>query len=106
MTGFALLAFLGMIISATIEGAYIGSDATNIFYRAMNPTFGSNLNVLTAIAGFFMLAWVYVQALWAVFTWDYSFLEGSWEILRVGGWAVSMAMVVSLVLAMRGTGSA
>ena len=106
LAGFGLLALCGMIISATIEGAYIGTDSTNVFYQAMNPSFGSFTNPLTAVGGFFIMAWVYVQAIWAIFWWDYAFLEGSWEILRYFGWAVSISMVVSLVLAVRGTGSA
>ena len=104
--GFGLLFITGMLISATMEGLYMSSDTSNIFYQVMNPDFGSFTNPLTAVGGFFIMVWVWIQALWAIFWWDYSFLSGSWEILRYFGWAVSLAMVVSIVLAVRGTSSA
>ena len=105
LSGFGLLFFFGMIISLTIEGQYFGATEANVFYRLMNPDFGSFTNPLTAIGGFFILVWTFVQALWAILWWDYSFLTGTWEILRYAGWAVSIAMVVSIVLAVRGTSS-
>ena len=105
MAGFGLLFFCGMLISLTIEGLYMGTDTTNVFYRVMNPNFGSFSNPLLAIGGFFIMVWTWIQALWAILWWDYSFLTGSWEILRYAGWSVTIAMVVSIVLAVRGTGS-
>jgi len=105
MTGFALLYLVGMIISLTLEGQYLGVDEANVFYRVMNPNFGSFTNPISAIGGFFIMVWTWIQALWAILTWDYSFLRGSWEVLRYVGWAGSLAMVVSIVLAVRGVGS-
>jgi len=104
-TGFALLYLVGMVISLTIEGQYFGADEANVFYKVMNPEFGSFTNPLTAIGGFFIMVWTWIQALWAILTWDYSFLRDSWEILRFVGLAGSLAMAVSIVMAIRGTGS-
>ena len=105
LAGFALLFLIGTIISLTLEGQYFGVDDANVFYRLMNPDFGNFSNPLTAIGGFFIMAWTFVQALWAIFWWDYSFLTGSWEILRYAGWALSVSMIVTIVLAVRGSSS-
>jgi len=105
MAGFGLLALLGMLISATIEGAYLGADDNNVFYQIMNPVFAEETNALLAVGGFFIWLMQWVVALWRIFMWDYAFLEGSFEIVRTFGWAISIAMVVAVVLAVRGTGS-
>jgi len=105
MTGFALLFLIGTVISVTIEGQYVGVDEANVFYRVMNPNFGSFTNPLSAIGGFFIMVWDWIQAVWAILTWDYSFLQGSFKMFRYVGWAGSVAIVVSLVLAVRGVGS-
>ena len=105
LMAFSILAFCGMLISVTLEGLYIGTDETHVFWKIMNPDFASYTNPLLAVGGFFIWAFGFVQALWIIFFWDYSFLEGPFEILRMFGWAISLAMVVSLVLALRGTGS-
>jgi len=100
------MAYLGgTLISVTIEGNYVGADTTSALTQAMRPPFVDFSNPLTAVGGFFMVAWTYIQALWAMFWWDYSFFEGSWAILKYVGRCASIAMVASVVLAIRGTGS-
>lgn len=105
MAGILFLFVFGQIISLTIESQYVGTNLTDTFYALMRPDFAQFTNPLTAIGGFFIFLWEWVQALWAVFWWDYSFLEGTWEILRVFGWALSISMIVSILMAIRGTGS-
>ena len=105
VVGICMLHLIGTVISLTIEGQYLGTDTTSTFFRMMRPEFGSFSNPLTAIGGFFIMVWAWVQALWAVFWWDYSFFAGYWEILQYLGWCVSIGIIVSLVLAVRGTGS-
>lgn len=105
MTGFVLLYVVGALISLTLEGQYLGATEAGVLHQLMNPEFGSFTNPLTAIGGFFIMVWNWIQALWAVFTWDYCFFEGSLKIFRYVGWAGSIAMIVALVLAVRGTGS-
>ena len=101
----AILFLAGTVISETIEGSFIGATETTVLYNAMNPAFTTTSNPLTAIAGFFMAVWGWIQALWTMFTWDYSFLTGTFALIRYFGWCVSIGMIVSIVLAVRGTGS-
>jgi len=100
-----MLFLIGTIISLSLEGQYAGTGMTDTFFRMMRPSFGSFTNPLAAIGGFFIMVWAWIQAFWAVIWWDYSFLTGVWEILRYFGWCLSIGVIVSLVLAVRGTGS-
>lgn len=104
-TGITLLFLIGTVISVTIQGQYFGESEANIFYKLINPTFTSFTNPLTAVGGFFLWVLDWIKALWVLFTWDYAFLTGSWYMLRVAGWAVSVSFVVGIVMAIRGTGS-
>jgi len=105
VVGLLLLFLVGTLISITLEGEYIGTDTTNVFYKLMRPDFGQFTNPLSAIGGFFLLVWDWLQAFWSVFWWDYSFFVGTWAILKYVGWCISIGIVVSLVLAIRGTSS-
>ena len=105
LVGFPMLWVIGTYISVTIEMQYPGTDTADLFYAMLRPDFGSFTNPLTAIGGFFMVVWDWIQALWIMVWWDYSFLTGVWEVLKLFGFCLSLAWVVSLVLAIRGTGS-
>ena len=105
VVGIAMLYLVGSMMSLTLEGEYLGTGVTDTFFRIMRPEFATFTNPLTAIGGFFVWVWAWVQALWAMFSWNYAFLTGYWEVLRYVGWCVSMGVVVSLILAIRGTGS-
>ena len=101
---FALAYSIGTFISYTIEGQYLGSSFTGTIDQALHPAFVSYTNPLTAIGGFFIMLWDWVQVFWAFASWKYSFFTGAWEIFRYAGWALSVGFIVSLVLAVRGTG--
>ena len=60
--GLLLLFLVGTLISITLEGEYIGTDTTNVFYKLMRPDFGQFTNPLSAIGGFFLLVWDWLQA--------------------------------------------
>lgn len=104
-TAIGLLFLVGTIISVTLEGEYVGADTSNVFYSIMNPEFMEYTNPLTAIGGFFVYVLTWVKGIWKMLWWDYSFLTGSWELLRYAGWAISTAFVIGLVMAIRGVGS-
>ncbi len=106
IVGITMLFFLGTAISLTLEKQYAGTGIIDTFFTLMRPDFSSFTNPLTAIGGFFIMMWDWIKALWSVFWWDYSFFVGSWEILKYLGWCVSIGIIVSIVLAIRGTSSA
>ena len=105
MTSMGLLFLIGTIISVTIQGQYVGADTTNVFNLALDVSFLQYTNPVEAVAGFFVDIGEFLRALWAMFVWEYSFFTGSFAIFRVAGIAVSLAFMVTLVLAIRGVGS-
>ena len=105
VVGMLLLFLTGTIISLTLEQQYLGTSTVDTLFTLMRPDFASFSNPLTAIGGFFILVWNWIQALWDVLTWNYIFFTGYWEILRYVGWCISIGVVVSLILAVRGVGS-
>lgn len=105
VVGICMLFFIGTGISLTLEKQYAGTGLVDTFFALMKPDFASFTNPLTAIGGFFILVWDWIQALWSVFWWDYSFFTGTWAILKYLGWCVSIGIIVSIVMAIRGVGS-
>ena len=105
LTAMGLLFLVGTIISLTLEGQYLDTGDTSIFWNIVHPTFTNYTNPLLAIGGFFIWMLDWARALWKMLWWDYSFFTGSYEVFRYVGLAVSVGFVVSIVLAIRGTGS-
>jgi len=105
IVGLCMLFFIGTGISLTLEMQYAGTGVIDVFFALMKPDFSSFTNPLTAVGGFFIMVWDWIDAMWKVLWWDYSFFTGSWEILKYLGWCVSIGLIVSIVLAVRGTGS-
>lgn len=105
VVGFGMLYLGGTLISLTLEQQYIGADTTSIFFRIMQPEFVEGGGILSNIWGVFKISFVWIQALWAMFWWDYSFLTGTWAVLRYIGWCLSIGMAVAIGMAIRGVGS-
>jgi len=87
----------------TLEKQYAGTGLVDTFFALMRPDFTAGGNI--PIVGFFIVIWEWIQALWSVFWWDYSFFVGAWSILKYLGWCVSIGIVVSIVMAIRGVSS-
>lgn len=105
IVGFVMLFFIGTVISLTLELQYLGTDTTDNFLGLMRPDFGAYTNPLTAVGGFFIMVWSWVQAFWKMVWWDYSFFSGYWVGFKYLGWTISIGIIFSLVLAVRGVGS-
>ena len=105
IVGICMLFLIGTGISLTLEKQYAGTGLVDTFLALMRPDFVSFTNPLIAIGGFFIMVWEWIQVLWSVFWWDYSFFTGVWEIFKYVGWCISIGIVVSIILAIRGVGS-
>ena len=105
IVGMILAFFVGGLISQTIDyqNSYMNPDSHNMFVLLLEPEFVTGGSI--PVIGFFVIAWEWLQAIWVALSWDYSFFTGYWEILRYVGWCFSIGFIVSLVLAVRGTGS-
>ena len=105
MVGFGMLYLAGTFISLTLEQQYIGSDTTSVFFRMLQPPFVEGGGVLSNIWGVFKVTGVWIEAVWSMLWWDYSFLTGTWAALRYIGWAMSIGLATAVILAIRGVGS-
>lgn len=98
-----MLFFFGTAISMTLEKLYAGTGIADIFFVLMRPDFTAGGGI--PIIGFFIVVWEWIQALWSVFWWDYSFFVGVWAIFKYLGWCLSIGIIVSIIMAIRGVGS-
>jgi len=104
----AILFLGGTILSGLLDMQYIGSGEASLFQRLIEG--GEQLNFSNPITGIYSIlkvGWTYMQLIWAMFWWDYSFFYGSYEIIRYFCWTISVGIIVSLILSItRGTSSA
>lgn len=123
LIGLAMLWLIGTLISLTLEGSYLGQEAqyeiqmihgvptqvrvgtTSTLDKLMKPEFSEMTNPISFVVGVFNVVWDYVGLIWNMLWWNYVFFTGAWEIFKYFGWGISLGVVVSLVLAIRGTSS-
>jgi hypothetical protein len=116
LIGLAFLWIIGTTISLTLEGAYFGQEAqydsegtrigtVSTLDRLMSPDFSEMTNPITFVIGVFNIVWDYLGILWNMLWWNYVMFTGVWAILQYIGWCISLGVVISLVLAIRGTPS-
>lgn len=116
LIGLAMLWLIGTLISLTLEGSYIGQEAqydisgnqigtVSTLEKLMAPEFSEMTNPISFVVGVFNIIWDYVGILWNMLWWNYAFFVGVWSIFKYVGWCISLGIVVSLVLAIRGTSS-
>jgi len=101
-----LVAYLGgAIIDQTLmyQAEYISTEATHSFFGLLQPSFTEGGGI--PLIGFFIVVWEWIQFFWYILSWDFGFLQGNFEILRYVLWCISTGIIVSFVLAIRGTGS-
>lgn len=101
IVGLLDLNLIGQLISLTLEGQYLSSDTSSSFYALISFSFSQYTNVVSQIGGFFIVSWDIIRVLWDMFWWDYYFLTGPWVIFRLIGIACSIALAITIVMALR-----
>lgn len=104
----AMLFLGGTILSGLLEQQYLGTSSAGMFHDLMNGYKELNFsNPFVAITSVISVAWDYVQMLWNLFWWNYSFFYGTWEVVRYFCWCISIGIIASLIMSVtRGTSSA
>ena len=116
LVGLAILWLIGSLISLTLEGSYIGQEAqydtngvqigtVSTLDKLMSPEFSEMTNPISFVVGVFNIVWDYLGIIWNMLWWNYAMFTGVWAIFRYVGWCISLGVVISLVLAIRGTSS-
>jgi hypothetical protein len=123
LIGMAMLWLIGTLISLTLENSYLGQEpqyeeqiidgetvlvrvgSVSTLEKLMSPEFSEMTNPISFVVGVFNIVWDYLGIIWNMLWWNYSFFTGVWSIFRYVGWCISLGVVISLVLAIRGTSS-
>jgi len=95
------------LLAGVIEQEYLGSNKVGLLQQLMTaPEVTTINNPLTVVFTFVKVLWNIVKVLWAAFWWDYAFFQGYWVIFKYAiFWPISIALILALVMAVRGVGS-
>jgi len=101
IVGMMLLWFTVTMVSLILDAQYMGAAETSKLNALLHPSFLEGADI--PFIGFFIVMWGYIRIFLSTLTFDYSFLTGSWEILKYVGITLSVATILGLVLALRGS---
>lgn len=80
---------------------YLGDSQAGLLWDLLNSF--ENFNSILDLPG---LVWGLIVLVWNMFWFDYAFFQGGWIIMRYLFWSVSIGLIWSMVLAVRGVSSA
>ena len=103
--GIVFLFVLLSVISGLTESSYTGDGVTSRIERLMSPDFPETTGFIGTVIGAFGFGWDYISNLWSMLWFDYAQFVGGWSILRYLFMAVSVGMIFSIIMAIRGVGS-
>jgi hypothetical protein len=113
LIGLAILWLIGSLISLTLENSYLGQEAqydaggnqvgtVSTLDKLMSPQFSDATNPISAVIEGFQVVWSYLSVIWNMLWWNYAMFVGVWVIFKYIGWCISLGVVISLILAIRG----
>lgn len=106
LLGMAMLYVILIIVSGIGEGTYLGTSGVATIWEAMTAFRAVDVtNPLTAISGVLILVWQLLVGIFEMLTWKFSFFVGIWAIFRWLLCAISLGIIVSLILTIRGVSS-
>jgi len=107
LIGMVMLYVMLTVVSGISEGTYFGGTGIATVWSAMHSFQTIEVtNVFTAIVDIIVNIKDLFIGLFEILTWKFSFFTGVWLIFRWLFTAISVGIVVSLLLALRGTSSA
>ncbi len=98
----------GSLLSGILEMQFLsgGSDTVGVFESLMSPPSFTDMNPITFVWTIVTTTFNWIQAFWNMLWWNYAFLTGGYSIIKwIVLYPLSVAFVVSIVLAIRGVGS-
>jgi len=106
LIGLVMVYLVLTVVSGIAEGTYIGGTGVSTIWSAMESFQTIDIaNPLTMVYGVVIAIKDMLIGLFEIFTWKFSFFVGVWGIFRWLLISISVGMVVSLLLALRGVGS-
>jgi hypothetical protein len=107
IAGYAILVICGAILNEIIVGSWGMSYELSLFNDIIKSwQYISSGNIGTAIYGIVSMPLAVIVAVGRIIFWDFAFFHGSWVVAQYMIWtAIGVAILVSLLLALRGTPS-
>jgi len=104
LIGIIFLFVIMSVVSGIPEGTYL-TGMGRIWEAIMGFKALDLTNPLTAVSDIMMSLKALFTGIFEVITWDFSFFTGVWAIFRWLLFAITFAVIVSFILALRGTSS-
>jgi len=96
LIGVFMLFAICTVFSQIIEETYfMDSHVTTLYDALMSFKAVSFANPLTAVWGILVGLGQVLVSIWTAFIWDYSFLQGSWQIVR---WLICIPMSAGIAI--------
>ena len=96
LIGIFMLFAICTVFSSIIEETYFtNSHVTTLYDALMSFSAISFANVWTAFWGILVGLGQVLQAIWTAFIWNYSFLQGDWQIVR---WLICIPMSAGMAI--------
>jgi len=94
------------VVSGISEGTYFGGSGVGTIWSAMTGFQAIDVtNPLTAVGGILIQVWQILVGIFEILTWKFSFFVGVWQIFRWVLCAISLGIIISLIMALRGVSS-
>lgn len=104
--GLFMLFGMLQLISGVIEMTTLGEGEVSTLQALMTAPVVDLSNPISALTSVMSVGWDYLGNLWDVFWFNYSFFQGQWLLVKyIVFIPISIAMIISLVMMLRGVGS-
>lgn len=106
IVGMAMLYVVLSVVSGIDEGTWFGGTGVETLWSGFSTVQVVDFtNPLTVVGGILVALKTLVVGLFEIFTWKFSFFTDNFLIFRYALSAISLGIMVSLILALRGTSS-
>lgn len=107
LIGMVMLFVICTITDGIAAGTYFGGGAGTLFDTASSFKTLDVSSPLTSSYGVIIKVFSMMKGLWQIISWDFPHIfHGVWAIIRWLLFAISVGIIISLLLALRGTASA
>ena len=107
LIGIAIAFILLHLVNGVCEMSFATGETETIFNGLIEQVdvVSESSNVLSGTWNVIVLGWEVLVLIWNMFWFDYAFLTGDWIFLRFIYMAISLGVIFSIFLAMKGTSS-
>jgi hypothetical protein len=102
-----MLFVVASLWSGILEQQYLGNESAGVLFSVMDTFDSLNFsNPLSAGWSLFVGTWAIIKCAFQMLLWDYAFFTGYYIIFRVLLITISVSIIISLVMALKGASGA